>query len=242
MNIAVAEMGWGQARPSDIRVLLENTASHLNRYLRSLFAGAIAIVPSPPGNPHPMVRYRTNSQDPFFIQLSARDRRWNQFTFQFSHEFCYVLSGYERLRDNPNNWFHEALCELASVFTLRRMAETWPVHPPYPNWRAYAGHLADYAAERLSCEESQLPQGQTLPSWLCDREGELREDPYQRQLNAVVAYSLLPLFEAKPTGWNATPDLPDSDSKLHTYLREWIASVSFQDRSLPESILDAFSE
>ncbi|MCY4654690.1 MAG: hypothetical protein OXC95_16190 [Dehalococcoidia bacterium] len=146
------------------------------------------------------------------------------------------------MRDNPNNWFHEALCELASVFTLRRMAKTWPTHPPYPNWRDYAVHLADYAAERLSYEESQLPKGQTLRSWLCDKENELREDPYQRQLNGVAAYSLLPLFEANPTGWNAIPDLPDSDSKLHTYLGQWIASVSSQDRALPESILDAFSE
>ena len=63
---------------------------------------------------------------------SARDRKWAKFGYQFSHEFCHVLSNYENLKANPNNWFHEAICELASVFTLRRMAERWPTHPPYP--------------------------------------------------------------------------------------------------------------
>ena len=241
MKIVVAETDWGQARPSDIKALLENTASHLNRFLQSPFADAIVVVPSPPDRPCPMTWYRTAPQYPFVIQLSARDRSWSQFAFQFAHEFCHVLSGYERLRGNPNNWFHEALCELASVFTLRRMAETWPVHPPFPNWSDYAGSLADYATERLNREESQLPQGETLLSWLFKRENGLREDPYQRELNSVVAYSLLTLFEGYPTGWNTIPDLPDSTAKLHTYLREWTSSVSPQDRDFTESIMALFS-
>ena len=242
MMIVVSEMGWGQARPLDIRVLLENTASHLNRYLTSPFAGTIVVEPSPPRYPYPMARYRSSSQDPFVIQLSARDRRWSQFAFQFSHEFCHILSGYERLRNSPNNWFHEALCELASVFTLRRMAETWPANPPFQNWSDYACSLADYAAERLSHEKSQISQGETLRRWLSAREDELRDNPYQRQLNAVVAYSLLPLFEANPTGWNAIRSLPVSASRLHTYLREWTSSVSPQNRYFTESILDILSE
>ena len=242
MKIAVAETGWGQARPLDIGVLLENAASHINQHLRSPFAGSIIILPSPPDQPYPMTLHRHLPQAPFEIQLSIRDRRWSQFAFQFAHEFCHVLSGYERLRDNPNNWFHEALCELASVFTLRQMAETWPTHPPFPNWSDYARSLADYAAQRLSHEKSQLPLGETLKGWLYAREDKLRVDPYQRQLNAVVAYSLLPLFEANPTGWNAIRSLPISDLRLHSYLREWASCVPLQDRGFTESILDVFSE
>ena len=74
-----------------------------------------------------------------------RDRQQNQYAYQFAHEFCHVLSGYEGLEGNPNNWFHETICELASVFTLRRMAERWPTHPPYPNWAGYSKHLLEYA-------------------------------------------------------------------------------------------------
>lgn len=165
----------------------------------SFTAGEIVVVPSPPGYPYPTARHRSNSQDPFVIHLSARNRRWSQFAFQFSHEFCHVLSGYEWLQNNLNNWFHEALCELASVFTLRRMGETWPVNPPFQNWSDYACSLTDGAKERISHEESRPPKGDTLKSCLSVREDELRDYPYQRQLNAVVAYSLLPLFVSPPT-------------------------------------------
>ena len=242
MNILVLETGWGHAQSSDVGVLLENTASHLNRYLRSPFAGTIVVVSAPPGDPVPRTHIRPSRSGPIVIQLTAQDTYWAQFAFQFSHEFCHILSGYERLENNPNNWFHEALCELASVFTLRRMAETWPASPPFQDWSDYAHSLADYAVERISRKEFQLPQGETIRSWLRAREGRLREDPYQRHLNAVVAYSLLPLFESDPTGWNAIRGLPASASRLHTYLHEWTSSVHPQDRDFAESILDAFTE
>ena len=189
MKIAVVETDWGQAWPSDIKALLENTASHLNRFLRVPFSGTIVIVPSPPGA-IPRTHIRPNRRGPITIQLATRDTYWAQFAFQFSHEFCHVLSGYERLRTNPNNWFHEAVCELASIFTLRRMAETWPVHPPFPNWSNYAGSLADYAEERLSCEESKLPQGETLRSWLCEKADEL--------YHSIV---MTPCFPTYPRPW-----------------------------------------
>ena len=110
--------------------------------------------------------YRGPPDDPFVIQLTARDLEWSQFAYQFSHEFCHVLSNYENLKANPNNWFHEAICELASVFTLRRMAERWQTNPPYPNWADYVAALRDYSEKRLSRQRVQLPRGVTLQSWL----------------------------------------------------------------------------
>ena len=93
MNILVAGSGWGLARALDIQVLLENTASHLNQFLRSPFSGDIVVVPSPCNEPFPMVHFRLNAQDPFSIQLSARDRNWSQFSYQFVSK----LSDYVRL-------------------------------------------------------------------------------------------------------------------------------------------------
>ena len=116
-----------------------------------------------------------------------RDRQQNQYAYQFAHEFCHVLSGYEGLEGNPNNWFHETICELASVFTLRRMAERWPTHPPYPNWAGYSKHLLEYAAKRQKREEVQLPIGTTLLDWLSSHESGLRNDRYQRDKNDLVA-------------------------------------------------------
>ena len=44
---------------------------------------------------------------------------------------CPAMSVFEEV---GTTGFTRLLCELASVFTLRRMAEGWPSSPPYPNW------------------------------------------------------------------------------------------------------------
>ena len=186
--------------------------------------------------------FRESAEGPFFIQLTARDRKWSRFSYQFSHEFCHVLSEYERLKNSPNNWFHETICELASVFTLRRMAEQWLSNPPYANWADYAESLASYAQERLSRKEHQLPEGITLSAWLLSEEEALRKDPYQRCKNAVVAYSLLPIFESDPTGWNAIRKLPDSSALFKDYLSNWHSQVEPIDKPFVNCIIQLFEE
>ena len=242
MNLTVAPYGWDTALPVDVQVLLEDTASHLNRLMRDPFVGTVVVVPAPCDDFNPMTHYRPSPNDPFFIQLTARDKKWSQFAYQFSHELCHVMSGYERLRGSRNNWFHEALCELSSVFTLRRMAERWPSSPPYPNWSDYAGQLASYAENYLSKEERRLPVGMTLSPWLLSQEGSLRQDRYQRDKNAVVAYTLLPIFESEPAGWNAIRRLPNSSAMFEDYLREWHSLVEPLDRPFVKRILGFFED
>ena len=157
MKIKVQPDGWGHALPRDIEAVLTDTASHINRLLSAGVTEHVHVIPAPETDWTPRTHVRRSPNAPIFIQLTARDRKWVQFAYQFAHEFCHVVSDYERLENNPNNWFHEALCELASVFTLRRMAETWPVQPPYLKWADYAGSLARYANDLLSDRERQLP-------------------------------------------------------------------------------------
>ena len=175
MKIKVLPYDWGEAQRNDIEVLLLDTASHLNRLLRSPFTGLIYVKASPPNDYVPRVLYRRSSSEPIFIQLTAHDRHWSQFAYQFSHEFCHVLSDYERLRENPNNWFHETICEVASLFTLRQMAKRWLTEPPFSNWKDYAKHLANYAQNRLSRPEVQLPENVSLKAWLLSHEEDCEE-------------------------------------------------------------------
>ena len=212
--ISVMPRGWGAAQPRDIEILLTDTASHLDRLLRTPFDGAIVVKNAPPDDAVPRTIFRPLSSGPFVIQLTARDRRWAQYAFQFSHEFCHILSGYERLRGNPNNWFHETICEIGSVFTLRRMVERWPDRPPYSNWVDYAESLRDYVEKRISRQAAKLPESANLQTWLSSQEEGLRKDPYQQDRNSLVAYALLPIFEEFPTGWNAIGSLPNSSAKL----------------------------
>ena len=242
MNITVAPYGWGTAKPIDVQVLLEDAATSLTRLMRDPVSGTVVVVPAPCDDFTPRTHYRPSHNDPFFIQLTARDRKWAQFTYQFFHELCHVLSDYERLRGSRNGWFHEVLCELASVFTLRRLAEGWTSIPPYPNWGHYAAELSTYAEEYVSREERRLPTSMTLSAWLLSEEDSLRQDRYQRDKNAVVAYSLLPLFESEPMRWNTIRNLPDSSPMFKDYLSEWQSQVEPFDRPFVKRILGLFED
>ena len=240
LEIKVVPQGWGRAPTSNIEVLLTDVASHVHRLLRCPVTDCIVVVAASGDDAVPVTHYRDGSNGPIPVQLTARDTKWAQFAYQFSHEFCHIVSNYERLRANPNQWFHEALCELASVFTLRRMAERWPTRPPYPNWADYAPSLASYADDLLDNENRRLPADLTLGHCLAAHEDQLRSDPYLRDLNAVVAYQLLPTFEAEPTGWNAVRHLPKSSGYLMEYLADWHDSVASTDKPFVKRLIGAF--
>ena len=240
VDITVVGCDWGGARPSNIEVLLTNVACHLTRVIREPPTGSIVVRATLRIDDDPMTLFRSCLDEPFTILLSARGRHWSQIAYQFSHELCHVLSGYERLRDNRNNWFHEAICELASIFTIRRMAEAWATRPPYPNWAGYARSLTSYAETCLAKDERRLPAGMTLSTWLLSEEEGLREDCRQRDKNAVVAYSLLPIFENEPTVWNAIRRLPDSSVVFRDYMLEWHRWAEPAEKPLVERICDAF--
>ena len=254
MQITVAQCDWGEARLPDIEALLTDVACHIARLLREPLAGTITVRLAPSDDWTPRTHYRPSTGDPFFIQLTARGRKWDKFAYQFSHELCHVLSDYEHLRDNPNNWFHEAICELASVFTLRRMAEKWPTSPPYPNWAGYAESLASYADGELSREERQLPGSMALPTWLLLEEEALRRDTAAalasntrisdelRHKYAIVAYSLLPIFESETAGWNAVRRLPNSSAMLKDYLRYWCSQVESVDKPFVNRIIQILED
>lgn len=242
IQLQVSQTDWGNIQPNEIAVLLQDTAFHINRLLRVPFDEKIQVVPSQVD--HPKVLYRSSTGEPYVIWLSVRDGLWCKFAYQFAHEFCHVLSGYENLRENPNNWFHEAICELASVFTIRRMAQRWRTHPAFPKCFNYAASLREYWQNLLNNQKAQLPEDMTLHNWLSLCEDELRENPVaeqkQRDNQALVAYQLLPLFEEMPGGWNAIRKLPNFSEKLSDYLVSWHKAVDPDDKAFVAKIAEAF--
>ena len=242
IKLNVSHDDWGDIQPHEIATLLQDTAFHINRLLRFPFDEEIQVVPSQVG--HPKVLYRSSPKYPYTIWLSARDNYWCKFAYQFAHEFCHVLSGYENIKENPNNWFHEALCELASAFTIRRMAQRWCTHPAFRNCTDYASALRNYWRDLLNNQEAQLPEGMSLHSWLSLQENALRENPIakqeERNNQALVAYQLLPLFEKTPSGWNAIRKLPNSTGILSDYLVVWYSTVDPKDKEFVAKISDAF--
>ncbi len=243
IHIDVEPGNWGDAQIENIKKLLIDTASHLNRLLRSPFKGTINVSPGST-NKLPITLYRNHPDDPITIKLTARNKYWAQYAYQFAHEFCHVLSNYEDLKCNPNNWFHEAICELASMYTLRRMAERWRFDPPYPNWASFANPLDAYWHDLLSRPGTQLQEGISLHSWLLDNEDKLRTANYREETERVkqvlVARELFPIFEVTPMGWNANRKYPASKGLFKDYLKDWYLLVDLEDRAFVERISEAF--
>lgn len=219
---------WGDGRRQDIQVLLANVASHITRHLRDSLSPVIEVWRRSSGSP--MIAYRQPGHSTYTVLLSTTGTYWAQYSFQFAHEFCHLLSDYERLAVGGSNaWFHESLCELASLFTLRSMAVTWETEPPYPNWTAYAPALSDYVDGRLATVSAALPDADFV-SWLRSHELEGRKNPYLREGNLIVALRMLPVFERHPQGWNALRRLPASNARIDLYLAQWKEQVDSCDR------------
>ena len=161
VTVSINGTNWGGGRPQDIRVLLSNVARHLTQHLRDTPEAAIEVNYWPN---YPIILIRPPGITSYTILLTANGTRWAQYSYQFAHEFCHLMSGYERLHGRANNWFHEAICEMASLFTLKSMGESWIEAPPYPNWRDYAEHLTEYAENVADTVRGEHPVKAALHS------------------------------------------------------------------------------
>ena len=232
---------WGDAVLNNTETLLNNAASHVNRELRQPVEGTLTVRLAPTSDFTPRTLVQLSTQDEFFIQLTAKGRLWAKFAYQFSHEFCHVLVDPYCQRSGPHRWFEEAICEMASVFVVRRMSERWITAPPYPNWADYASSLRAYANDLLSCTRSTLADDEDVSEWLHAEAESLRQHHLQRDKNAIVAYALLPLIELDPTGWNAIQRLPVTEVSIHTswigeYLRAWRSAVDPRDTHFVDQV------
>ena len=208
---------WG-AHPANVKAVLYSAA----RPLWKQFPGRELkpILVEPKGGP--IVLFRRGENGEYLVRLDTGDTYWAQYSYQFAHEFCHILCNYDD-DVHRNKWFEESLCEVASLYSLRSMSETWKTNPPYGNWKGYSTALNNYADERIAA--SPLPTDQTLAEWFSDHEATLYQDATNRELNNVVAVQLLPLFEEEPSRWEAVTWLNKAKStKSQTfsdYLSDW---------------------
>jgi hypothetical protein len=99
-TIRVINGGWGNSDVTDIQKVLTTVADVFPG--QSLNGRRIAVrVVHRYGNP--MVSYERTSEGEFVVFLTARNDRWYQFAYQFSHEFCHILSSFDRKGAGPSN-------------------------------------------------------------------------------------------------------------------------------------------
>lgn len=201
MNIHLDGQGWGEAIPENIFKVIGSVDQVFRPcFGSSMNANNLLVVHS---DNHP-VTYSDHN----VILLSAKERRWCQYAYQFAHEYCHFQIGGnvpQQLR-----WFEESLCELASYFFLPLISDLWKTNPPYPNWRDYAEEFRKYV---------MLDQQKATPFDLDfsdnpDTLVHLIQNEYDRPKNAYVALKLMPVFESTPDLWSVINNIKNVPKNL----------------------------
>ncbi|MDE0220471.1 MAG: hypothetical protein OXJ90_14495 [Spirochaetaceae bacterium] len=236
--VTVENGNWGATSLRPIHAVLASAAGVL--------ADAFGRVPDAPIQVAPWSRNPQvfDDQRPYQIRLSARDRYWSQYVYQFSHEFCHVMTNFDCHKGHKHRWFDETLSELASLFVLHRLAKLWIAHPPdaIPDAAGFAPSHRTYA-ERTAARYPRISRDH-LPEWFTEAVPKLEANPYERDLCGTVAVALLDSFQADPTLWRDCLHLnhwnPDADPAFAEYLGSWTALL--QEHSLPSCAPTAIAD
>ena len=238
VELRLADDGeWEGAVAADVRAVLGSVVDALLPHVPG--AGVVVIEVRPRGGPISL--FERAEDGAVRVHLNTGGTFWSQYAYQFAHELCHVFCRFDR-DDTGNRWFEEALCELASIYVLRRMADAWRETPPYPNWRDYATSLADYAARLI--DEGRLPEGMALADWYARHRDVLPTVPTDRENARIVAVALLPFFEDEPELWAALPWLnaarPSQPRTFREHLGDWRRHAPPAHAAAIETIAAAF--
>jgi len=242
LSIRVEGGGWGSVHKDQIETVLHSVADELLSRLPAKLAAPIVVTHS---DSNPLALYDRGPQGEYLVHLHARDARWHLYAYEFAHELCHIMSNFEENAEadggRRNQWFEETLCETASLFALKSLAATWEAAPPAPELSEHAPRLRRFIEMLVSEGHRQLPLDTPLAAWLMANENRLRDDPYQREKNEVVATLLLPLFERNPENWDAlcylNLDPADARNNLRQYLHNWYHNAPAEHRSFIAGVL-----
>lgn len=239
LTIRVDGNDWGAVSKQDIEAALYSAANALMPEATSTAPRTIVVTHS---NRSPVVLYERGPGGEYQIMLHAQESDWHLYVYEFAHEYCHVLSNYDEHAGDGrrhNQWFEESLCETASLYALQTLAEDWQVTPPTPRLAGASKQLR-WFFELLMDEKHRHEQDTDLAAWLKDSADELRQDPYQRRKNEVVATRMLPLFDASQRTWEALRylnlDNTDKDCSFDAYLEHWYRNVPGKQKALVAEI------
>lgn len=242
LSIRVEGGGWGSVHKNQIETVLYSVADELLSRLPAKLAAPIVVTHS---DGSPLALYDRGAHGEYLVHLHARDARWHLYAYEFAHELCHIMSNFEENAGagsgRHNQWFEETLCETASLFALKSLAATWEAAPPASELSEHAPKLRRFTEMLVYEGHRQLPLDTPLAAWLMANEDRLRDDPYQREKNEVVATLLLPLFEGNPENWDAlcylNLDPADARNNLRQYLHNWYHNAPAEHRSFIAGVL-----
>ena len=171
---------------------------------------------------------------PYEIRINAQGNGWPQYAYQFAHELCHVMTNFDRAKKHKHKWFEESLCEMASLFVLYRLADVWAANPPagITYSQSFAQEHANYARD-VERKYPAVPRSE-LPQWLEANIRRMEASSTERDLNGIVAVSLLGFFRQDPSLWRDCAWLnhwdPMGDGAFGEYLDSWDAFLNGAER------------
>lgn len=225
------------ASEADIKAICTSAGRELWKYFPDYDIEPFVVQRSRTG---PIVWHNRNDEGEIVMRLDTHNTLWSQYAYQFAHEFCHILSGFEN--DDPGNrWFEETLCETASVFAIRAMARSWKDDPPYSNWKDYRHALAEYADNVIVSRKEVLEiYEKGLGGFYRAHREELTKNAGLRNLNGAMALVFLRLFEEDPRRWEAVrwlnhrPSPPSETFPEH--LQKWYNAVPARHRAFVATV------
>ena len=240
LEISVIKGNWGKVSIEEIEKLLDSTAKIFLPYSHEIKDKIISVQWS---SSTPMLHYDQTENGVNKIKLTAKDRYWCQYAFQFSHEIGHLMCNTKR-GNRSNQWFEESLCEVASLFALKELFRAWSKKPPYSNWKSYAIEFKKYRDDRI--KKSSYPENFQLSSWWNHNKKTLSRNPNLRKQNLWVAINLLTLFEKAPEiSWSACAWINYSKNqhpnKFEQYLKNWkSACPKMEQKKFVQNIIESF--
>jgi len=241
MSTQVNPLNWGNAQIVDLQKVLKSVVNVMDLYFESKIELDITVKHDPTEGP--MVLYARGDNGEYQVLLSSKDTFWAQHSYQFSHEYCHIRTNY--MSGNPKTkWFEETICELASLFALRRMSEAWQVSPPYPHWCDYSTALYEYAESLIGDDKYNLLEGVEFIDWFKASLKDLENNQYMRDTNTTIAIKLLPIFEASPKLWLAmtyfnTWVVTGSDD-IYQCFDKWLSIIPTELKPMVANLVDVF--
>ncbi|MEZ6139035.1 MAG: hypothetical protein R3B84_00555 [Zavarzinella sp.] len=219
------------APEENIKALCSSAGITIWQYCTDVEADKFVVIR---GRKGPYFSHIKNDRKELVIQLDTEGTYWSQYAYQFAHEFCHLLCGHAN-KDPRLLWFEETLAETASLFAMRRMAQTWEKKPPYSNWKEYRHSLRQYTDRVMLTRTEQFELYELgLGKYFQKHQAELLKVATNRERNGAMAQVLLPLFENQPEQWqalhwlNKTPIDPKETFEQH--LGTWHKTAPMKHR------------
>jgi hypothetical protein len=242
----VVDGGWGGGHPDEIGKIIAAVA---NEFPTPVADGSPPRIRVRHRFGGPRIDYNRDLDGWIVVHLSARDDRWYQYVYQFAHEYCHLLSHFDRKQrggeiQRDHQWFEESLCETASLYALRRSAAQWCDSADDPQLREAAPQLAQYVRQLLAEPHRRLEPSTDFSTWYTRNRQALQGEPYLRDLNDLAATQLLPLFERNPKRWAAlaylNPANPVPGQSFTDFLAAWSTASPSEFKPLVAEIQALF--